>query len=139
MSLKGSREFKARLRAIKLAFKPAGRAWGIDAVAELRARTKKKTGATARSYRIRNNTQRKTTVVGSFVADFLDAGTQAHDEVPKRAKSLVFTSGGRTIFAKKVHKPRTAGHHFKRAAAMKALEKNPVTVEVVRQWNEAVR
>ena len=139
MSLTGQREFKARLRAIKLAFKPAGRAWGDDAVKELRARTPRKTGKTANSYRIRNNTQRKTTVVGSFVANFLDAGTKEHAEVPKRAKALVFEAGGRTIFAKKVHKPRTAGHHFKRAAAMKALENNPVTVEVVRQWNEAVR
>ena len=137
MSLKGSPELKARLRAIKLAFKPAGKAWGVDAVAELRRRTPRRTGATAASYRVRNNTQRKTTVVGSFVANFIDAGTKAHTEVPRRAKSLRFDSHGQTIFAKKVHKPRSAPHRFKRAAAMAALEKNPVTQEVIRQWNEA--
>lgn len=137
MSLKGSREFKARLRAIKLAFKPAGKAWGIDAVSELRARTPKRTGATARSYRIRNNTQRKTTVVGSFVANFLDAGTKEHDIKAKNAKTLRFNAGGRIVFAKKVHRRRTSGHHFKRAAALRALEKSPVTAEVIRQWNEA--
>ena len=137
MSVRGSREFKARLRSLKLAFKPAGKAWGIDAVQELSHRTPRKTGKTAKSYRIRNNTQRKTTVVGSFVANFLDAGTKAHDEVPKHAKALRFQSGGRTIFAKKVHKPRTQGHRFKRAAALAALDKNPIAKEVIRQWNEA--
>lgn len=137
MSVKGSPEFKARLRSIKLAFKPAGKAWGVDAVAELRRRTPRRTGKTAASYRIRNNTQRKTTVVGSFVANFLDAGTKAHSEVPKRAKALRFTSNGRTIFSKKVHKPATRGRHFKRAAAMAALDKNPIAREVIRQWNEA--
>lgn len=137
MSLKGAPELKARLRAIKLAFKPAGKAWGVDTVAEMRRRTPRKTGKTAASYRVRNNTQTKTTVVGSFVANFIDAGTKEHTEVPKRAKALRFTSSGRTIFAKKVHKPRIGARRFKRAAALAALAKNPIAQQVIKQWNEA--
>lgn len=137
MSLKGSREFKARLRAISAVPKPIGKAWGKDAVAELRARTKRRTGKTARSYRIGENTERQTTIEGSIVADFLDAGTKAHDETAKNAKTLRFNSGGQTFFRKKVHKPRTAGHHFKRAAALRALEKNRPSKQVIDAWNEA--
>lgn len=137
MSLKGKPEFRARLRSIRLAFKPAGRAWGSDAVKELDRRTPRRTGKTATSYRIRNNTQRKTTVVGSYIANFIDAGSKAHTEVPKRAKVLRFQAGGRTVFAKKVHKPRIGPRRFKRAAALAALQKNPLAKELIDQWNKA--
>ncbi len=137
MSLKGSPELRARLRSLKLAFKPVGRAWGDDAVSELRRRVPKRTGKTAASFRVRNNTQTKTTVVGSFVANFIDAGTKAHDMVPKKASALVFQSSGQTIFAKKVHKPRQAGKPFKRAAAEAALKDNPLAEAVIKQWNSA--
>lgn len=137
MSLTGGPELRARLRALKLAFKPLGKAWGQETVVQARRRVNKRTGKTAASFRVRNNTQRKTVVVGSYIANFIDADVKAHDEVPRKAKTLRFTSGGRTIFAKKVHKPRHAGTGFKRKSAEEALRLNPMAAEVVRQWNEA--
>lgn len=138
MSLKGSPELRARLRALKLAFKPVGKAWGQETVTQARRRVRKKTGATAASFRVRNNTQRKTVVVGSYIANFIDADVKAHDETGKPV--MRFTSRqGRTIFSRKVHKPRHAGSHFKRAAALEALRLNPMAAEVIRQWNEAAR
>lgn len=137
MALKGSPELRARLRSLKLAFKPLGKAWGVDATGELKRRVPRKTGATAASFRVRNNTQRKTTVVGSFIANFIDAGTKEHDIVPRKASTLRFTSNGRTIFSKKVHKPRQAARPFKRAAALEALRRNPMAQAVIDQWNRA--
>lgn len=137
MSLKGSAELRARLRSIKQTFKPIGKAWGEEDVRQNRARVKKRTGRTAASFRVRNATQRKTVVVGSFVANFIDAGTKAHDIKAKKAMFLRFDAGGRTIFSKKVHKPRTSAHPFKKAAALEALRRNPMAAELIRQWNQA--
>ena len=137
MALKGSPELRARLRALKVAFKPLGKSWAEDTRDEARRRIKKRTGKTAASIRVRNASQRKATVVGSFVANFIDAGTQEHDERPKKAKALRFQAQGRTIFSKKVHHPRTAAHPFKRAAALEGLRKNPLAQRVVDEWNRA--
>ena len=43
------------------------------------------------------------------VATFTDKGTRPHVSVPRRAKALRFTVGGRVIFARKVHHPGTKG------------------------------
>ena len=137
MSLKGSPELRARLRALKVAFKPLGKSWAEDTRDAAKRRVKKRTGKTASSFRVRNASQRKATVVGSFVANFIDAGTKAHDIVPKKAKSLKFSDNGRTIFSKKVHHPRTQAHPFKRASAREGLDKNPMAEAVVRSWNDA--
>ena len=139
MALKGSPELRARLKALKLAFKPLGKSWAEDTRDEARRRVRKRTGKTAASFRVRNATQRKATVVGSFVANFIDAGTKEHDIVPRKGTRLRFQSQGRTIFAKKVHHPRTAAHPFKRAAALEGLRKNPMAAAVVNQWNDAAR
>ncbi len=137
MSLKGGPELRARLRAIKLAFKPIGRAWAEEDVRQNRARVPRRTGYTAASFRVRNATQRKAVVVGSYVANFIDAGTKAHDIVPRKGRSLKFEANGRTIFSKKVHHPRTGAQPFKRAAALEALRKNPLAAELIKQWNQA--
>lgn len=137
MSLKGGPELRARLKALKVAFKPIGKSWAETTRDEAKRRIKKRTGATAASIRVRNATQKRATVVGSFKASFIDAGTKEHDEVPKRATRLKFQEQGRTIFAKKVHHPRTAAHPFKRAAALEGLRKNPMAAELIKQWNDA--
>jgi hypothetical protein len=41
------------------------------------------------------------------------------------------------MFAKKVHKRATPAQRFKREAAMEALRKNPMAVELIKQWNNA--
>lgn len=147
MSLKGGPELRARLRAIKQSFKPIGKNWATDTAAHARGHVPKKTGRLARSIRVRNASQKRATVVGHFTANFVDAGTKAHDIRPKKARTLAFAGavqgpgspGGRTIFSKRVHHPRTRPQRFKRAAALYGLQKNPMALEVIRQWNEASR
>lgn len=139
MSLKGGPELRARLRAIKLTFKPVGKAWADTTASEMRRHIPRRTGFTAGTIRRRNATQRKATVVGSFVTNFIDAGSKAHDIKPKRATRLVFQAEGRTIFAKKVHKQRIAARPFKKAAALEGLRRNPMAAELINQWNRAAR
>lgn len=137
MSLKGSPELKARLRAIGLSFKPIGRSWADETVKLYRQHTHSVTGETRRSIRRRNATQRRATVVGSFKVRFLNAGTKAHTERPRNKRSLRFQDSGRTIFAKKVNHPRTTGSHYLRRDALQALSNHPMATELIRQWNDA--
>jgi len=134
-----ARELRARLRAIGLAFKPIGASWADETAKLYRQHTPVRTGATRKSIRRRNATQRRATVVGSFKVRFLSTGTRQHIEVPKSKRTLRFESGGRTIFAKKVNHPRTTGSHYLRRDALAALERHPMATELVKQWNEAVR
>lgn len=137
MALQGQRQLNARLKAIKQSFKPIGKAWAEADVKENRARVPVRTGRLQRSFRVRNASQRKATVVGHYTANFIDAGTKAHDERPKRGRALVFQAHGSTIFAKKVHKRQQSPKRFKRAAALEALRKNPMAVELINEWNKA--
>lgn len=137
MSLQGSRALKARLRAIGLSFKPIGAAWADETAKLYRQHTPVVTGATRKSIRRRNATQRRATVVGSFRIRFINAGTKEHVERPKQARALRFASHGNTIFAKKVLHPRTVGRHYLRRDALAVLERHPMATELIRQWNEA--
>ena len=137
MALKGSPELRARLKAIKLAFKPLGKSWAESTRDEAKRRIRKRTGLTAASIRVRNATQRKATVVGSFKVNFIDAGTREHVITPRRVTRLKFESGGRTIFARRVHHPRTRAYPFKRAAALEGLRENPMAQAVIDEWNRA--
>jgi hypothetical protein len=137
VALKGSPQLRARLRAIKLTFKPAGRDWADDTVRIMKPLVPTRTGLSRASIRRRNATQRRATVVGSYILFFLDKGTKAHDEGPRRAKALRFTSGGRTVFSRKVHKRATSGRHFRERAATEALRANPLAVSLIKQWNDA--
>lgn len=137
MSLKGSPELRARLRSIKLAFKPLGKNWATDTASYARGHVPSKTGRLKRSIRVKNASQRRATVVGHYTASFVDAGAREHDIRAKKSPRLIFRADGRTIFARKVHKPRIGPRRFKRAAAMAALAKNPVAQQVIKQWNDA--
>jgi hypothetical protein len=139
MALRGSPELRARLRALKLAFKPIGKAWATETVAQDRRRVPVKTGRLQRSIRVRNASQRKATVVAHYTASFIDVGTKEHDIVPKKASSLKFQVQGRTIFSKKVHKPRQAARPFEKAGAIEALRKTPMAATIVNEWNRAAR
>jgi len=137
MSLKGSPELRRRLKAIRQTFKPVGKAWAETTRDYARSHVPVRTGRLKASIRVRNASQRKATVVGMFTANFVDAGTREHEIKPKRAKVLRFQSGNRTVFAKKVNHPRTRARPFKVAAAREGLRKNPMAVELIRQWNDA--
>jgi len=137
MALKGSPELRARLRAIKLTFKPAGRDWADDTVRIMKPLVPTRTGLSRASIRRRNATQRKATVVGSYILYFLDHGTKAHDERPRKARALRFQRGQNTVFSRRIHKRATSGRHFRERAAREALRRNPLAKSLVDQWNSA--
>lgn len=137
MPLQGSRELRARLRAIKQTFKPVGRKWGDDTVRYAKAHVPAATGRTRASIRVRNASQRRATVVGRYTVNFIDAGTAQHTERAKRRKAMRYGSGNAVHFAKRVHHPAQRARPFKRAAAEYGLRKNPLALELIRRWNEA--
>jgi hypothetical protein len=137
VSLKGGRELRARLKALRLAFKPIGREWAEDAADIAKRKVAQNTGKTRRSFRVKNATQRRATVVGNHTAYFIDAGPKRHPIVAKRAPRLIFQAGGRTIFAKKVNHPGYRGRPFRAAAAHEALRRNPLAQGIIEQWNNA--
>lgn len=140
MSLKGSPELRARLKALHVAFKPIGRTWAEGTVKEMQPHIPEETSKTRRSVRVKNATQRKATVAASFVAFFIDAGPKAHGISPKHAQQIVFKGrSGQTIFARKVNHPGYRGRPFRGRAAHEALRKNPMAQSIIKQWNEAGR
>jgi len=149
MPLKGSRELRARLRAIRQTFKPIGKNWATDTRDYARGHVPVRTGRLKASIRVRNASQRRATVVGHFSAFFVDKGTKAHPEKAKRVSVMRyglskqgptfggFAPGQATVFSKKVNHPRTRAKPFRVAAAREGLRKNPMAVELIKQWNSA--
>jgi hypothetical protein len=136
-SLKGGNQLRARLKALRLAFKPAGRAWADETVRQMRPRVPIKSGRLRKSFRRRNANQKRATVVGHFSAYFIDAGVVPHTIKAKRAPRLVFQSGGRTIFARKVNHRGFRARPFRQRAAEEALRREPMAQHVIDQWNKA--
>lgn len=139
MALKGGSELRARLRSLKLAFKPLGRDWADDYVRLAKPVIPERTGKTRRSVRRRNATQRKATVVASPIAYIIDAGAKAHAIKPKSGGRLVFQAGGHTIFAKKVDHPGVRARPFRKRIAHEALRRHPMAAAVITAWNEAAK
>lgn len=137
MALKGGPELKARLKAAGQMFKPYGRTWADATADEAKRMVPVDTGRLRQSLRRRNATARRATVVGAYWANFVDAGSKAHEIKARRKPRLIFETGGQTIFAKRVHKARIAARPFKRRAAMEALRKHPMKQELIEQWNRA--
>jgi hypothetical protein len=137
VALKGSRELRARLKAIRQVFKPAGREWADFTAAEAKRRVPVRTGRTRSSIRRKNASQRKATVVGNYPVNFIDAGTKAHDIRPRNARVLRFEDGGHTVFTKKVHKRRQPARPFKKESAQAGLRKVDIIGDLVELWNRA--
>lgn len=135
--MQGSRELRARLRAIGEAFKPIGREWADITVEEARRRVPERTGRLKRSIRRRNASKKRATVVGHFSANFVDAGTKEHVIKAKGNVRLIFNAGGQTIFAKRVNHPATRAKPFKREAGTAALAKTPMAEVLIDLWNRA--
>lgn len=139
MALRGSRELRARLKAIRTVFKPAGKQWA-DATAEEAKRrlvSSMNTGKTRASIRRRNSSQKKATVVGNYPINFIDAGSKAHDIKPRNVSALKFSAGGNTVFARKVHKRAIAAKPFKKASAEAGLRKVDIIGDLIDLWNRA--
>jgi hypothetical protein len=137
VALKGSRELRRRLKAIKTVFKPVGRRWADDTAQLARRYVPKKTGKTSRSIRRKNASQKKATVQAVYTARMLMKGSKPHDMKPRQFKAMKFEAGGRPVFAKKVRHPGHAANDFAERAAKEALRKNPMAGELILQWNEA--
>ena len=137
MSLRGSKELRARLKALGKAFKPIGRTWGDEFVTVARPMVPERTGRLRRSIRVKNNTQRKTTIAAHYTASFIDAGTIAHPIRPRKAGRLAWQDGGRTIFARKVNHPGSRARPFRARAAHEALRRKPMAGQLIEQWNKA--
>jgi hypothetical protein len=139
VALRGSRELRARLKAIRTVFKPAGKQWA-DATAEEAKRrlvSSMNTGKTRASIRRRNSSQKKATVVGNYPINFIDAGSKAHDIKPRNVSALKFSAGGNTVFARKVHKRAIAAKPFKKASAEAGLRKVDIIGDLIDLWNRA--
>lgn len=137
MSLRGTSQLRARLKAIRLAFKPIGRSWADEYVHVARPMVPEKTGRLRRSLRRRNATQKRATVVAHYTAFFVDAGTVAHPIAPRKAGRLSWQDGGRTIFARRVLHPGTRARPFRVRAAHEALRRKPMAGQLIEQWNRA--
>lgn len=138
MKIRGGRELKARLRAIRQSFKPIGRKWADDTVRLAKPRVPVRTGRLKQSIRRKNASQRKATVVAHYTAFFVDAGPKPNVIRAKKGRFLAFEGrGGNTIFAPRVRHRGYRGRPFRRRAAIEALKRNPMAEEVIRAWNEA--
>lgn len=135
--LRGSREFKARVTAIKQTFKPAGRKWADRTADLIKPSVPTRSGKGRRSVRRRNASMTRATVSAIYYVAILDKGAKAHTIVPRRAPALVFEAGGRTVFSKKVHKPAQRGLRFAERAADRAIKENPLAQTCIDLWNEA--
>lgn len=135
MALQGSRELRARMKAIRQVFKPIGGEWADDVVAEVRSQLPP--GRVQATVRRKNASTRKATVVGHPAVLWLDRGTKAHDIEPKRAKVVRFSKGGRPIFAKRVRNPGERATHLVTKAAQRALEQRDLLQAIVDLWNRA--
>lgn len=78
-------------------------------------------------------------VYGAYWWIFVDRGTKAHDIFGSGGKNppnfLKFSAGGQTIFASKVHHPRTGRNPFISRAAQGALAGSKWAETVIKQWN----
>lgn len=155
MALKGSPELRRRLKAIKMVATPAERAWADAAAksAKRRLGPYRRTGKTISSIHARVSQKKgRMEVVGLYTVNFIDAGAKAHDEPKSRytktgrlrrgkaagtGKLLKFAVGGKTVFAKKVHKRAQPAHPFKAAAARDGLRKVDPIGELIKAWNRA--
>jgi hypothetical protein len=137
VALKGSRELRRRLKAIRTVFKPVGRRWADDTVSNARKYVPKVTGKTARTIRRKNASQKKATVQAVYTARILMAGSKAHDIKPKKFQAMKFSAGGQPMFRKRVRHPGHGKNDFAERAAKEALRDNPMAEELIRQWNQA--
>ena len=137
MKIVGGPQLRKRLDAIGGTFKVYGRGWADTTAVEARRRVPVTTGRLQKSIRRRNASAKRATVVGHYSANFVDAGTKAHDIRARRKPYLIFQAEGRTIFAKKVHKQRIAARPFKREAALAGLRRHPMSDVMIDLWNRA--
>lgn len=136
-TLKGSAEFKRRLEAVRLSFKPIGKKWAEGTVDAAKPRVPYRTGRLRQSIRVKSATKRKAVVGAHYTAFFVDAGSVAHTIEAKNRPMLVFKGRNGTIFARKVNHPRIAPRPFRARAAHESLRQHPMAETLIKSWNDA--
>lgn len=136
--LKGSRELRARLKAVRESFKPMGREWAEETRDNARqlTRSHRRSGKLDRSFRVRASL-RKAGVYSRFTGVFLNSGTTPHVIRARRSPSLIFTAGGRTIFAKRVAHRGQPATRFAWKAARAAFREHTLRDTLITAWNRA--
>lgn len=136
-TLRGAKELRARLRAIKVSFKPIGRKWAETTVAEMRPSAPERTGKGRSTIRVKNASMTRATVSAIYYMGILDKGAKAHTITARPGKMLRFQVGGQAVFAKKVNIPAQRGLGFAADAAHEALRQNPMAQVLIEEWNRA--
>lgn len=136
MSLKGGNQLRARLKAIKKAFKPVAADWAKTDAQLMRPMVPVRTGRLKKSFRA-SASEKRGRVTGHYTAYFVDKGPKPHVIKAKTARMLVFQAGGRTVFARQVHHRGYRGRPFRQRAAEEALRRTPAAQIVIDQWNSA--
>jgi hypothetical protein len=138
-TIKGATQLRARLRAIKVSFKPIGKSWASETRDRSRATVSVRTGRGRASIRVKNASMTKASVAALYYIRILDSGAKAHAIAPRKARALAWQANGRTVFSRKVMKPQQRGTGFAKRAALEALRRHPMAETLIRQWNEAAR
>ena len=137
-TLKGSRELRRRLKAIKTVFKPVGRGWAEDTRDLASRRVKVASGKTKSSIRVKNASMKRAAVEAKYGARFLEAGTQAHEIKVKRFRAMPLGNvGGQPQFAKRVKHPGQRKQPFLRNSGADVLRRYPMAEELIKLWNDA--
>jgi hypothetical protein len=137
MALRGSRELRQRLKAIRTVFKPVGKSWAEKTRDLAKTRVTVRTGKTKATIRVRNASLKKAAVEAKGGARFLEAGTRAHIIRPKRFKALKWNQSGQPMFARKVSHPATRAKPFLRRSGRDVLAKSDLLQELLKLWNQA--
>ena len=143
----GKAELKERMKAIAAdnVFKPAGKQWADETVRLSRGRvpnrnTRYSTGKLHDSIRRKSATKYKAVVSSRYTAYFVDAGTQGGgiNSRASRAARGGLTTRLQTRFSPKRRKgPGYPARPFRSRSAREALERYPVSDQVIRLWNRA--
>lgn len=135
--LKGGNELRARLKAVRLCFKPIGADWATKTAALMRPAVPERTGRLRQSFRKRNATQKRAVVGGHFTAYFIDAGPRAHTITAKGSGRLIFPYRGRTMFTRQVHHRGYRARPFRHQKAVEGYRRTPAVEHLITQWNRA--
>lgn len=137
MALRGSRELRARLKAIKTVFKPVGKSWAEQTAALAKTRVQVRTGKTKATIRVKNASLRKAAVEAKGGARFLEAGTKAHVIKPRRFKAMRWNAQGQPMFAKKVSHTGMSKKPFLRRSGRDVLKRSDMLKELLKLWDDA--
>jgi hypothetical protein len=137
VALKGSRELRRRLKAIRTVFKPVGRTWAEETVRLAQSRVKVRTGKTKSTIRVKNASMRKAAVEAKGGGRFLEAGTKAHPIKARRFQAMKWNAAGQPMFARRVAHPGMRKQPFMHRSARDALGKADMLRELIDLWNRA--